>query len=49
VADVLDRIDQHPEFDPRKHYSLTISPAELNEIERNVRAAANVDDIELTL
>ena len=49
VADVLDRIDQHPEFNPRQHYSLTISPAELNEIERNVRAAANVDDIELTL
>jgi hypothetical protein len=49
VADVLDRIDQHPEFDPRKHYSLTISSAELNEIERNVRAAATVDDIELTL
>ena len=49
VADVLDRIDQHPEFDPRRHYSLTISPAELNEIERNVRAAASVDDIELTL
>jgi len=49
VADVLDRIDQHPDFDPRKHYSLTISATELNEIERNVRAAANVDDIELTL
>jgi hypothetical protein len=49
VADVLDRIDQHPEFDPRRHYSLTISSAELNEIERNVRAAASVDDIELTL
>jgi hypothetical protein len=49
VADVLDRIDQHPDFDPRKHYSLTINASELNEIERNVRAAANVDDIELTL
>jgi|SRR5579871_275416 len=49
VADVLDRIDQHPDFDPRKHYSLTINATELNEIERNVRAAANVDDIELTL
>jgi P-loop Domain of unknown function (DUF2791) len=49
VADVLDRIDQHPEFHPRRHYSLTINPAELNEIERNVRPAANVDDIELTL
>jgi len=49
VADVLDRIDQYPEFDPRKHYSLTIGTAELNEIERNVRPAAGVDDIKLTL
>lgn len=49
VAEVLDRIDQHAEFDPRRHYSLTISPAELNEIEMNVRAAPDVDDIGLTL
>ena len=47
VADVLDRIDQHPEFDPRKHYSLTIQDNELTEIERNARAAATVDEIEL--
>jgi hypothetical protein len=49
VADVLDRIDQYPEFDPRQHYSLTIAAAELNEIERNVTPAASVDDIKLTL
>ncbi len=49
VSDVLDRIDQHPDFDPRKHYALTISQAELTEIERNVTAAASVDDIELKL
>lgn len=49
VGDVLDRIDQHAEFDPRQHYELTISSSELNEIERNVRAADSVDDIELKL
>jgi hypothetical protein len=49
VGDVLDRIDQHAEFDPRQHYELTISPSELNEIERNVRAADSVNDIELKL
>lgn len=49
VGDVLDRIDQHADFDPRQHYELTISPSELNEIERNVRAADSVDDIELKL
>ena len=49
VGDVLDRIDQHADFDPRQHYELTISPSELNEIERNVQAANSVDDIELKL
>ncbi len=49
VGDVLDRIDQHADFDPRQHYELTISPSELTEIERNVRAANSVDDIELKL
>ena len=27
VVDVLDRIDQFEEFDPRKHYALTIAEA----------------------
>lgn len=49
VADVLDRIDQYPDFDPRLHYSLTLSPSELNEVERASAAAAGVDDIELHL
>lgn len=49
VADVLDRIDQYPDFDPRLHYSLTLSPSELNEVERASAAAAGVDDIELQL
>jgi hypothetical protein len=49
VADVLDRIDQYPDFDPRLHYSLTLNPSELNEVERASAAAASVDDIELQL
>jgi hypothetical protein len=49
VADVLDRIDQYPDFDPRLHYSLTLNPSELNEVERASAAAASVDDIELHL
>jgi hypothetical protein len=49
VADVLDRIDQFPDFNPREHYALTLEESELTEVERNARAAANVDDIELKL
>jgi hypothetical protein len=47
VAEVLDRIDQFPEFDPRQHYALTIADAELTVVERNARAAVPVDEIEL--
>jgi hypothetical protein len=46
VTDVLDRIDQFEEFDPSRHYALTVSEVEMNELER---AAATVDDIELPL
>ncbi len=43
VGDVLDRIDQFPDFDPRRHYELTLSNAEMTDAER----AVSVDDIEL--
>lgn len=49
VGDVLDRVDQHDEFDPRQHYSLTVSSVELTEVERNAAAARDVDDVELEL
>jgi hypothetical protein len=49
VGDVLDRIDQFDDFDPRQHYSLTIEEAELTEVERNARGATDVDDIDLKL
>jgi hypothetical protein len=47
VGEVLDRIDQFPEFDPRQYYALTIADVELTEVERNARTAVRVDDIEL--
>lgn len=48
VGDVLDRVDQFDDFDPRQHYKLTVSDGELNDIERNAAAGtANPDDIEL--
>jgi hypothetical protein len=55
VSDVLDRVDQFPDFDPRRHYRLTVSVGELTDVERearsrgDVRAAASVDDIDLEL
>jgi hypothetical protein len=47
VGEVLDRIDQFSEFDPRQHYALTIADAELTAVERNARASIHVNDIEL--
>jgi hypothetical protein len=47
VADVLDRIDQFADFDPRQHYALTITDGELTPAERSARAAKDPDDIEL--
>jgi len=49
VADVLDRIDQHSDFDPRQHYALTISESELTVVERQAMGASDVDEIELDL
>jgi hypothetical protein len=49
VADVLDRIELIPEFDPRVHYRLTMNDAELTEVERSARGAASPDEIELNL
>ncbi|GGL87798.1 ATP-binding protein [Streptomyces fumigatiscleroticus] len=51
VGDVLDRIDQFDDFDPRRHYRLTVSGSELTDVERNLAAdsAASADDIDLDL
>jgi len=56
VADVLDRVDQFPEFDPRVHYALTLAAAELSDVERAMAGSvgpatgvSTVDDIALDL
>jgi len=54
LVDVLDRIEQFPDFDPRKDYGLSLAEAELSLEERAVATSTNspdlvVDDIELKL
>jgi hypothetical protein len=49
VADVLDRVDEFDDFDPRKHYALTISDGELTQVERNAAVGARADDIDLEM
>lgn len=49
VGEVLDRIDQFDDFNPRRHYALTISDTELTSVERAAREAESPDDIELDL
>ena len=51
VADVLDRVAEFDDFDPRQHYKLTVSAAELTDIERNAAAFApsSADEVELEL
>jgi hypothetical protein len=54
VADVLDRVDQFADFDPRRHYALTLTPTELTTEERNAAAlplpaGSRAGDVELDL
>jgi len=49
VADVLDRIDQHADFNPCEHYTLTMNDSEMKPIERQAMGATDVDEIELDL
>jgi hypothetical protein len=45
VSDVLDRVDLHEDFDPRKHYTLTLAETEMSATERAAASAASVDDM----
>jgi hypothetical protein len=47
VADVLDRVDDFADFDPRRDYPITVTDTELTDVERN--AVASADDIDLEL
>ena len=49
VSDLLDRIEVHEAFDPRKDYRLTVREEELSMEERNFTAADSVEDISLKL
>jgi hypothetical protein len=49
VGEVLDRIDQFEDFDPRQHYALTIQDSELTMEEREARAGRSADDVDLEL
>jgi BREX system ATP-binding protein BrxC/D len=51
VADVLDRVAEFPDFDPRQHYQLTLTGSELTDVERNAAAfqPQTADEVELDL
>lgn len=46
VADVLDRVDEFDEFDPRRDYPLTLTATDLSDVELN---AARAEDVDLDL
>ena len=47
VTEVLDRVDQFVEFDPRRHYAPTVDEREMTGAERAAAGAVDVDDVEL--
>lgn len=47
VGEVLDRVDQFADFDPRRHYAPTLDEREMTAAERAVSPAHSVEDIEL--
>lgn len=47
VAEVLDRVDQFADFDPRRHYAPTVDEREMTKAERAAAGAADVDEVEL--
>ena len=54
VAEVLDRVDQFADFDPRRDYPPTVSPGELTEVERNAASlrparVTSADHVQLDL
>ena len=42
VAGVLDPIELHPDFDPRRDFALTVATAEMTEVERNAARAGEI-------
>jgi len=49
LVDVLQRVDEHPDFDPRTDYAIQVTATELSDVERNAAAGLTADDIDLDL
>jgi len=49
LVDLLDRVDQFPEYNPRRDYALTVSDGELTLEEREARRPRSADDVALDL
>ena len=49
LVDVLDRVDEHPDFDPRKDYEVVVEASEMTDEERAAAGDLGVDDIELDI
>jgi hypothetical protein len=51
VEQVLDKVDLFEDFDPRRHYELTLNAGELTDVERNAwsQRADDAEDVELEL
>lgn len=49
VGDVLDRVDQFSDFDPRQHYALTVASNELTRLEAAASGLVGVDAIEIDI
>lgn len=47
VVEILDKVDQHADFDPLKHANLDVKETELTAAERAARGASDPDDVEL--
>lgn len=49
LVDVLDRVDQYPDYDPLRDYALTVSDGELTLEEREARTPRSADDVVLDI
>lgn len=49
LIDVMDKVDEHGDFDPRRDYALTVSDGELTLEEREARRPRTADDVALDL
>ena len=47
LVDVMDKVDEHADFDPRRDYALTVSDGELTLEEREARRPQTADDVAL--